>query len=64
MAMKATRVMPQGLTGLVHKAIVVLTRMVMEDERGLIAGARASPAFIDISQGGCDSQQLGLFCDC
>jgi hypothetical protein len=48
MAMNATRVMPRGLTGLVHEAVVVLAGMVMEDERGVIAGARTLLAFIDM----------------
>lgn len=64
MAMKSTRVMPRGLTGLVHETVVVLARMVTEDERGLIAEARTSPAFIDISDGDCDSQPLWLFYNC
>ena len=60
--MKETRVMPRGLTGLVREAVVTLTGMMMEDGRGF--SVRGQRAFIDIPEGGCDSQQLGLLFKC
>ena len=62
MAMKATQVMPRNLTRLVHEAAVALVGMMMEEGKGFIG--RELRAFIDILEGGCDSQQLGLLFKC
>lgn len=62
MAMKVTRVMPRGLTRLVHEAAVALVGMMVEDGRGF--SVREQRAFIDIPEGGYDSQQLGLLFNC
>ena len=54
--------MPRNLTRLVHEAAVALVGMMMEEGKGFIG--RELRAFIDILEGGCDSQQLGLLFKC
>ena len=47
---------------MVHEAVVALAGMMVEDGRGF--SVREQRAFIDIPEGGCDSQQLGLLFRC